>query len=206
MNSSANQNAARLFEQRAQATGTGGPAPSFVSRMSKDDSFVPLRSTGSGGLGHTAGTGGASTNKVSGVGGTTAPKPGIKQPAISETNKGLVDNQSATTRETYKTTDANAHPFLPLGSKNIRPTSTFQTSNTSTNIHGRQFSGHALDEMRAQGIMPSVIEETIKSGKSFAGRNLDRTVFYDSKNNVSVVLEANGTVVTSSLGRLYGVK
>jgi hypothetical protein len=103
--------------------------------------------------------------------------------------------------------DANSHPALPVGYKrHVGPTPNFITPNTSSIIDGRQYTGHALDEMRNQGIMPSVIENTIKNGVVKPGNIPTREVRYDMVNNVSVVLEKDsGLVVTASLGRLGGM-
>ena len=37
--------------------------------------------------------------------------------------------------------------------------------NKSDYINGREYSGHALDRMQDRGILPSVVEHTIKTGK-----------------------------------------
>ena len=68
--------------------------------------------------------------------------------------------------------------------------------NQATTISGRQFTGHALDQMQNRGFMPSVVENTIKQGTTFPTR-AGTTGFYDSVNNVRVITDsASGRVVT----------
>lgn len=68
-------------------------------------------------------------------------------------------------------------------------------TNAPTEINGTQFSGHALDQMQGRGIPPSVVQNTIDQGVGAAGRG-GATVYYDSVNNVSVVVSSSGRVIT----------
>jgi hypothetical protein len=68
--------------------------------------------------------------------------------------------------------------------------------NQATTISGRQFTGHALDQMQNRGFMPSVVENTISQGTTFSTR-AGTTGFYDAVNNVRVITDsASGRVVT----------
>ncbi|WP_089724734.1 DUF4258 domain-containing protein [Candidatus Thiosymbion oneisti] len=68
--------------------------------------------------------------------------------------------------------------------------------NQPTEINGRVFSGHALDQMQNRGIMPSVVENAIKTGKSFSAR-AGTSEFFDPVNKVRVITDsATGRVVT----------
>ncbi len=68
--------------------------------------------------------------------------------------------------------------------------------NEPTTINGHEFSGHALDQMQNRGIMPSVVENTIRSGQTFSTR-AGTTGFYDSVNNVRVITNSEtGRIVT----------
>ena len=67
-------------------------------------------------------------------------------------------------------------------------------------VGGRDYSGHALDRMQDRGIMPTVVENTISAGMASPGR-AGATVYYDSVNNVSVVVNQQGKVVTVRYGR-----
>lgn len=70
-------------------------------------------------------------------------------------------------------------------------------------VNGREYTGHAFDRMQRRGNLPSLVEQAIRNG--VATPSSDATiVFYDSANNLSVVVNEVGTVVTTSFGRLRG--
>jgi RHS repeat-associated protein len=70
-------------------------------------------------------------------------------------------------------------------------------TNVRTMIGDRSFSGHALDNMQAQGLTPSVVEDAIQNGVSYLSRD-GRQIFYSPDNNVTVVIDpASGNVVTA---------
>jgi hypothetical protein len=67
--------------------------------------------------------------------------------------------------------------------------------NSPTTIDGRYYSGHALDRMQQRGFTPSVIEDAISSGTpslSYGGT----TAYYSSKNNIIVIVNQSGRVIT----------
>jgi RHS repeat-associated protein len=65
--------------------------------------------------------------------------------------------------------------------------------NTPTTINGRVYTGHALDQMQARGLVPSVIEDTIAQGARSAGRD-GATIF--TTNQARVIVNPNGSVKT----------
>nr|WP_228140735.1 DUF4258 domain-containing protein [Acinetobacter sp. TGL-Y2] len=75
--------------------------------------------------------------------------------------------------------------------------------NNPTNIDGRNYSGHALDRMQDRGIMPSVVKDTIKHGSQTVGKK-STTNHYSPTNNVTVVTNKRGDVVTVSHGKIDG--
>lgn len=94
---------------------------------------------------------------------------------------------------------------LPLGSKRLQFNQPKNPSyqpvrNESTTIGNTDYSGHALDRMQDRGIMPSVVQNTINTGAATPSR-LGTTVYYDAGNNVSVVTNAKGKVVTVKYGK-----
>ncbi|RCV85956.1 DUF637 domain-containing protein, partial [Billgrantia montanilacus] len=100
---------------------------------------------------------------------------------------------------------AMAAGILPLGSKHLQlnqpKNPAYQpVRNASTSIAGREYSGHALDRMQDRGIMPSVVEDTIRNGQSYPSRG-GTTVFHSPENNISVVVNGQGDVVTTRYGR-----
>jgi RHS repeat-associated protein len=93
---------------------------------------------------------------------------------------------------------------LPMGSKRLQfnqPKNMVcqPVRNQATNISNRSYSGHSLDRMQDRGIVPSVVQNTIDNGVATPSRG-GTTVYYDAMNNVSVVTNAQGTVVTVSYG------
>jgi hypothetical protein len=73
--------------------------------------------------------------------------------------------------------------------------------NAPANIGGRTYTGHALDQMQNRGLTPSVVENAVSTGASRAGNTTAEIRYFDSANNVSVVLDrASGRVVTVRYG------
>jgi hypothetical protein len=94
---------------------------------------------------------------------------------------------------------------LPLGSKRLQfnqPESPWYQPirNDPTTIGETDYSGHAIDRMQDRGVMPSVVQNTIDTGVATPSR-MGTTVYYDPVNNVSVVTNAQGKVVTVKYGR-----
>ena len=70
-------------------------------------------------------------------------------------------------------------------------------TNKPTTIAGREYSGHAIDQMQGRGLVPSVVEDAVTNGVRSPGYG-GKTLFYSSDNNVTVVLNPQGRVVTAS--------
>jgi len=83
----------------------------------------------------------------------------------------------------------------PVG-RSGNPMSVPGPQNVRTVINGREYSGHALDQMQGRGFVPSVVEDTIQQGTTFPAR-AGTTGVYDAVNNVRVITDtATGRVVT----------
>jgi hypothetical protein len=68
--------------------------------------------------------------------------------------------------------------------------------NIRTTISGREFSGHALDQIQGRGFVPSVVENTIQQGTTFP-TGAGTTGYFDWVNRVRVITDsASGRVVT----------
>ena len=79
--------------------------------------------------------------------------------------------------------------------------SSFQpVRNKPATIQGRTYSGHSLDQMQNRGFTSSVIEETIQRGSHSIGKNPGTMAYYDSANDVTVILNTEGRVITVSYG------
>ena len=66
-------------------------------------------------------------------------------------------------------------------------------TNAPTNIGGRQFSGHALDQMQSRGIMPTVVENAIINGTKTVG-NKPGTFQYLYEGVQAITNEAGGVI------------
>nr|WP_117212992.1 RHS repeat-associated core domain-containing protein [Allorhizocola rhizosphaerae] len=88
----------------------------------------------------------------------------------------------------------------PTGSKG-NPLLT-KTPNQPGVINGREYSGHAIDRMQQQGIMPSVVEHAIR-GPAIPGKRPGTTAYYDADNHITVITDsATGRVVTVDYGMI----
>ena len=52
-------------------------------------------------------------------------------------------------------------------------------TNPNAIIGGRDFSNHALDQMQGRGVMPSVVENTVRVGKASPDPIPGRIRYYD---------------------------
>ncbi|MFJ9775510.1 polymorphic toxin-type HINT domain-containing protein [Kitasatospora sp. NPDC101157] len=92
-------------------------------------------------------------------------------------------------------------PLTPTGGRgtNFRNLS----PNEPATISGREYSGHAIDRMQERGIMPSVVENTIRVGERSPGKRAGTSAYYEPENNVTVIVDSeSGRVVTVSSGRI----
>jgi RHS repeat-associated protein len=99
---------------------------------------------------------------------------------------------------------ANACPVpavTPVG-RSGNPMSVIPGTNEPTPINGRDYTGHALDQMQGRGIYPSAVENTIQTGVSAPGNVAGRTTYYDPTNNLTAVTDAvSGRVITVRQGK-----
>ncbi|MFF4604497.1 DUF4258 domain-containing protein [Streptomyces sp. NPDC001339] len=74
-------------------------------------------------------------------------------------------------------------------------------TNAPTAINGRTYTGHALDRMQERGIMPSVVEDTVRNGEVVAGKIPNTTAHYNHAEGVTVITNSEtGRVVTVAGG------
>ena len=66
-------------------------------------------------------------------------------------------------------------------------------------INDRRFCGHAVDQMQNRGIHPSAVENKINVGKKEFSD--EKILFYDRENNITVITETNGDVVSTYYGK-----
>ena len=68
-------------------------------------------------------------------------------------------------------------------------------ANGDATIGGRDYGGHALDQMQGRGIPPSAVENAIQNGVESPDSIPGRLQHYDPLNNITVITEG-GRVVT----------
>lgn len=74
--------------------------------------------------------------------------------------------------------------------------------NPSVKINDYNYSGHALDQMQNRGIVPSIVENTIRNGRIFPTRS-GTIGYFDPVNKVRVVADAEaGKIITVIRGGL----
>jgi RHS repeat-associated protein len=111
--------------------------------------------------------------------------------AAGEFIGGLAEGLSAE-GEVAATAESGANTIV--GSRRS-PISVAPGTNEGTEIGGRWYTGHALDQMQGRGLMPSVIEDTIKTGTASPGNTAGTTVY--ATGQARVVVNSAGDVVTA---------
>jgi RHS repeat-associated protein len=92
--------------------------------------------------------------------------------------------------------EREATGFLGRAGNELKNAPYQKVRNKATQINGRDFSGHALDQMQNRGVMPSVVENALNTGTQFPTR-AGTNGFYDAVNNVRVIVNSEtGLVVT----------
>jgi hypothetical protein len=86
--------------------------------------------------------------------------------------------------------------FLGRAGQELKNAPYQKVRNKAAQVNGRDFSGHALDQMQNRGVVPSVVENVLSTGSRFPTR-AGTTGFYDAVNNVRVIVNSEtGRVVT----------
>jgi hypothetical protein len=86
--------------------------------------------------------------------------------------------------------------FLGRAGYELRNAPYQKVRNKATQINGRDYSGHALDQMQNRGLMPSVVENVLSTGTQYPTR-AGTTGYYDAVNNIRVIVDSEtGRVVT----------
>jgi len=71
------------------------------------------------------------------------------------------------------------------------------TRNSSGIVNGRKYTGHAFDRMQQRGLGPLVVENAIQTGIRSPGKYPGTTRIWDAINDVVVVINASGDVITA---------
>jgi adhesin HecA-like repeat protein len=74
-------------------------------------------------------------------------------------------------------------------------------ANTKQVLNGIVYTGHALDRMQSQGIMPSVVENAIRNGQKVDGKKIGTMAYYDKINNLTVIMnKKTHSIITVKYG------
>jgi len=74
--------------------------------------------------------------------------------------------------------------------------------NTPGSVNVLNYKGHAFDEMQSEGIPPSVVENTLNNSEPQVGKYPGTAAFYDHVNNITVIINSSGSVITVSRGEI----
>ncbi|CAB3748830.1 hypothetical protein LMG29739_00603 [Paraburkholderia solisilvae] len=192
--SSAGRGAQNLADQFVALVNANGPQGSYVN---------PDDLNGPGGNSKPPATGGSAVPVA-----VCAPPLCAVVPAVTPGTPGYVPSNATLNSgsdDAKASTRNNSEASLPMGSKanqfNQPKNPAYQpTRNAAANVDGTDYAGHALDRMQDRGLTPSVIQNAIETGVATPSRG-GATVFYDSTNNVSVVTNSSGKVVTVKYGK-----
>lgn len=135
------------------------------------------------------------------IGGVVAPISYAASPYISRglgwVGSKLGRRATATAADAAADGAPAATPIGRLGSPMDVPSGT----NVESIIGGRQFGGHALDQMQGRGVMPSAVENTVRVGRASPDPIPGRIRYYDPINKLTVVTESSGRVITVITGK-----
>lgn len=67
--------------------------------------------------------------------------------------------------------------------------------------NGRKYTGHALDRMQDRGFTPSVIENTINTGRVLPADFPGGLEYYDPINKIRAIVGEKGQIITIIPGR-----
>ena len=93
----------------------------------------------------------------------------------------------------FTNAEGDKDPSTPVGRRG-NPIDVMPGTNDDTNISGRDYAGHAIDQMQGRGVPPSAVEDAIQNGGQSPGNKPDRIV-HTSPEGVTVVTEG-GKVIT----------
>jgi hypothetical protein len=98
------------------------------------------------------------------------------------------------TGETAGAKSGDKDPSTPVG-KRGSPLDVADGTNKPEAIGGRDYGGHALDQMQGRGVTPTPVEDTIQNGTQTPGNKPGRIVHTSQDGRLKVVTEG-GKVIT----------
>ncbi|NJM99049.1 MAG: hypothetical protein HC800_19590 [Phormidesmis sp. RL_2_1] len=125
------------------------------------------------------------------LGGRLNPQLYLRSPSYSSTPVGRRSAISETGPDGIQPNGAGRHTPQHVNSP-LQP-----TQNQPGVVNGREFSGHAFDQMRNRGLTPTVVENAIQTGTRSPGNTPGTTSIYDQANNVTAIINDAGKVITT---------
>jgi hypothetical protein len=125
-------------------------------------------------------------------------RPPVSGPAslADDATSAIRPTPAPTTSSPHANGGFSGHSGFELRNHPMQP-----VRNSQTTIGQHTYSGHALDQMQNRGVYPSVVENTIQNGVTFAGNRPATHGVYDPVNNVTVIQNSNtGNVITVRFG------
>lgn len=123
---------------------------------------------------------------------------------MTRTGLQVISKQPAT--RVYQPTPEQSALSLQYGNKGMKGIVEYEplvknapARHTEQIIEGRRYGGHAIDRMQERGIPISAVENTITTGQKLQAKQ-GRLQYYDKTNNITVITESNGDVVTVRYG------
>jgi filamentous hemagglutinin len=179
-------------QMQSGAQGTISQSPSALVAQGVANGVNAVTGT-NGGLPPTAGSNAALVG--SGAGQVTLPVSGGAPPnaILSSSNDGS---------NAANTAAGDVDSSTPTG-QGGSPMDVTRGTNSPATVGGISYSGHALDEMQSDGIVPSVVKDVIENGTKVPGKIPGTVVYYNSTNNITVVTNpTSGNVITVSFGKI----
>ncbi|WP_227518870.1 hemagglutinin repeat-containing protein [Acinetobacter baumannii] len=133
-------------------------------------------------------------------------KAGRESSNFNDFNQKAKSEAKTYKKETETTVNANIsedkNALTPIGREGS-PLSVPRGTNSSSTINGNTYSGHALDEMQADGIMSSVVDNTLKTITPVKGKVPGTVAYLDPVNNITVIRSTTtGKIITVSRGQI----
>jgi RHS repeat-associated protein len=99
--------------------------------------------------------------------------------------------------------EPEVEPSSPTG-RSGNPMEVEPGTNAPGSVNGRDYTGHAFDQIQGRGITPSAVENTIQTGTPSEGNIPGTRVYYDRVNNLTAVTDSgSGRVIITSKSADY---
>jgi hypothetical protein len=154
---------------------------------------TPVSSTSPGTVPNTSGTT-AAIEKAKRQWSTATPKQKEELGLAIRRNQENLQREKTNLRSSVSPTSTRPNS-VPVGRRG-EPIQVKRGTNKPGSIGGRNYTGHAFDQMQGRGIPSSAVENAIKLGRKTPDQLPGLTRHFDEVNGLLVVTKVDGTVVT----------